>query len=42
MRESDFQELYAYFNSNTSEILLFNQAYELLSASDSGYFDNEK
>lgn len=42
MRESDFQDLYAYFTSNTSEILLFNQEYELLSASDSGYFENEK
>lgn len=42
IKESEFQRIYSYFTSNTSEILVFNQNYKLLSSSNPIYFQKDK
>ena len=42
IKEADFQKMYSYFTSSYSNILIYNQNQELLSASDRGYFSGEK
>lgn len=42
IKEEDFQKMYSYFTSDYSNILIYNQDQELLSASDHDYFSGEK
>lgn len=41
MPEEKFQEMYSYFTSNTSDILIFNQSGEIISSNNSVWFQEE-
>lgn len=42
IREKDFQKMYSYFTSRTSDMLIFNRDEELLSTNNREWFDTER